>query len=564
MPLVLCDPFLLSSRFSSLQTVKLREIGWYPSTPTQSPLLGLPSTLLHLEFEEAVNQMFRAPTGSLPLCHLLLTGVDFSVAFPQLESLSLAFNYQRLTVRQAESEAERNWISTVPSSLTSLKLVAVGNVVALVRFLLGEPVRQRHATTKLTADDSSSTAPSPSKHVHPFPLLRSLEIEGMNLTDYSPLANYLPPLLTHICCSRHRSYFGRFYCSQSTFEATSDSILSDPARNLRTIHLDGHSSDETLKGFAQRTEPVSLFLNDLKPHFIIPLPISSRLKRLELLARVTGHSINADAQPKLPLEQLIASGTQLDYLSVWSIAPPEMDEEQEKLISTVLASLSTLDVRVIQREHLTLLPATLKTLSILQMRFRDRNVNEWFSLLPTGLLSLTCPHLCCEIGHVPLLPRSITDLSFSPCNRQQLGTQFVSAEELASGLLPYDEIDGDMAVLPSLPPNLVTLQMSGESLQLDSKFGLFLPRSVRTVVGHKFFSLNIADRSRSKLGRIGGFFGIGGIPGTKELLKRAINFFPPSCQIHLVFYAPGVLNKERVRVSDEEVAKVCRFSSLMY
>ena len=552
------NPFPLVSRFSSLHAVKLRAVHWKFPEVQQSPFLGLPSTLLHLEFETTSTFIHDKQT---PLCDVFLRGFDFKASFPKLATLSLSFARCVIPPSYEKDALDSTWISTLPPSLTSLTLHNAGYMVVLTRYIFGEASLEGSLWPKLGFKNGLEPA---SPRTHPFPNLRNLDLGDANLFIFGPLEVTLPPGLTRFCVAHQRTYFEGYAYYEPPYDVSETSNTSSiPLRNLKMIHL-GAVPDSMYHSIAQYAKPVALILDHVSnPN--LALPITSKLKKLRYLAPTYRPSSIVQADPsslKLPLEDLYKAGARLDDVHIWSLAleGPQTFEQKNRL-SSVFASLSTLRLNTLREMDLPLLPSSLTMLSLMTWSPTGPPEEEWLSRLPQGLLRFQCGDFL-EIGHLPLLPRTVTDLRAMVSNRRGIGTRFLSIEQRAERDLPYDSIVGNTNVLFGLPPNLKALQLDG-CMVLDSNFGLFLPRSLQSIICDDEIVLNIADVARSKVEKIGGFFGIGAIPKTPELLKRSIGFFPPSCLVILRVVTPAIISDSLIEVHWQNIARICPYWSLM-
>lgn len=498
---VIFDPFRLLSRFSRLHSVRLETLWYKPSSMVdRSPLIVLPPTLRHLELRWCHPKWIRPVElreGEKSIDEILVAGMHFKDAFPELVSLIL------ITFQDAERKTSdfQSWTCTLPRSLTRLALSHKLAYQMAYTILLGCP----DANPSLgSISDSTSSSFIPVN----LPNLTSLELQKC-LVPTIPLGFTFPSTLKHL---------------RWPFFANEPHLLNS-LHHLDSLHLNSMRLD-LLENFNSLT-----FLS-IERLTAGSLPVLPSLKTLRLKSVL----VHCDTSDRTILHDLFDSGIKLTELQLEGILlPNDPSIELREMISSVFSSLTSLTISDCLPHKWWIFPRGLLYLHLFILPIDAVEVEEdsWRNL-PQGLLHLDCSHITVEIGFIPLLPRSITELCIFPTNCKRFGTRFITPEMRTDGL-PYDAIQPDMDLLFGLPPNLRKLHIHGyDSVVWHSTFGLFLPRTLRLVTGKS--ALMVAEQE-GLLNRVASFIGRG--ESTEQLLKRTIDYFPSGCECTFLPQIPG-------------------------
>lgn len=237
------------------------------------------------------------------------------------------------------------------------------------------------------------------------------------------------------------------------------------------------------------------------------------------------------------ITELHRKGIKLHMLEVGEIALSDAPDERRALevnsiLTSVFASLKVLHLQDFYSDLIPHLPADLE---VLEWEYSGEEpwTEEQVRQLPPRLTRLSAASARIELGHVPLLPRSLLDLKLGVMNSLLLGTRFVTPEMRLDGL-PYDTIEPTSNLLFGLPPCLRNLAVHSPK-NFETRLGLFLPRCLLTLSPSATFSMptriNLRDRSEPIFGRfIGQYIGLSPAPTPKEeLIAKIVSYFPPGC-----------------------------------
>lgn len=576
-PVLLNNPFPMLSSLPHLHTVRLHRVWWTPSPGQGLPWHVLPVTLRHLEFESCPLLLADSDSRKVPHKPYVEDYVDFdfSRAFPQLERLKIV-----LAEKTESRENGPHWIRKLPPTIRHLSLRSIPFPVDILFYVQGvenqpagtPPISMNPLTPAPTAipfaghassSASSSSSPSTtdnSAEGFPFPHLRSLVLAHPQCQGYPDYVK-LPPQLRHLTWmprdDPEADFEGDVFFASADHTAAGDSSTDTSARLSSSSAVAGvpctssssasTNSKLSIKSFACGFIPddgIKLLIKHAAPqlssfrtlfqiHGLDAHLFSSHLTHLEFAAE----SWSLDALCTL----LNESHIHLKTLKLGLPTIPEKidDEEARSAITSAFSSLTHLHVPITPH-YFPLLPSDLQYLGIHATWTHPLALSsEDIKLLPPHLTNLWLRNATVEIGDVPLLPRSLLHLSFHPVNLLQKGTVHVTDdmkspnEPYYAAELEYDTITPKTHLLFGLPPHLISLSIFGD-LVFESRFGLFLPRSVRHVNGDSgnLWRVNISDTSQklTSLERIGSWFGVTQRPPSKpQLLLRALSFFPPGC-----------------------------------
>lgn len=497
------DPFPLLSRFSSLQSLRLQCLWWTPSsTLNRSPLFLLPSTLRHLELRWAPfphEREYCVQGEEKTIGQTMVEGMSFNTAFPELQTLIITTPFQDMWQQRSRNKLQ-HWTNTLPTSLTHLTL---SHMLAVY---MSNAIVQEFSSPSTDASSSISTDCCTLKSASLASKLPHL----MHLELLDPGVAQLP--------------------SEVCWPTKLTTLIWPP-----------------LTGNPPGSDPTIMIPLDSWQHPEGTLP--STLTSIKL-RHATIDCINSD---DTLIHRIASSGMRLTELQFGVLRLPNIpSSELRATFASAFTSLTSLDY-IAKHGSWWILPPTLRYLRVgIPIGVAVRPKPEDWSLLPQGLLQFHYGQLSIELGHIPLLPRTITDLTILPINRERLGTQFLTQAIRDDGL-PYDEITPDMNLLYGLPPNLRTLHIYGSQHLMHAKFGLYLPRSLMFVTGN--VEIDVLEKERSKLQRFGSIFGVGDLESTDQLLKRCVDYFPPGCQCSFNFRIPTLTSSSLAKLKD--ITRLC-------
>lgn len=442
------------------------------------------------------------------------------------------------------------------------------------------------------AQDSTASSTSQTHSTGPpLPQLIALELFSRALRN-APLLSELPPTLTHFAWDSGRAPFadgrlaslistelGRSLSTRNPNSPSSSSSLSSSAPSSSST-----AGDSSISFKQDRKHPSllkSLHLAELpNTHYFDSAEgdtfywverltiadeafgyrngISKYLTELRLLAEDTIDF----ATPNSPnvFRILHSAGTRLKLLQFGSVVLPQqattLQDETREIITSVLATVTSLSVT----EWHTLLLCTLpRGLEQLHLTYRAERDEFWGAKqllqLPPTLLVFQAPWIRIELGDVPFLPRLLQHARFRPINDSGLGTRNLTPEMRAGSSLPYETITGSTNLLFGLPPNLTWLSVSMSTMTFESRFGMFLPRSV-TRVDSSGGDIDTRDTSESRFRAIGAWLGVSEAPTAEGvLLTRALRFFPTGCTSNMYFGQQRMTVLQEVKYTTRETRR---------
>lgn len=568
------NPFHLLSRLPLLLTVKLHRVWWTPSPNAPSPFSLLPRTVRHLEYEVAPSR-YSLPLHSecVPTWHVLLN-VNFGSCFPELEILKVKVE---LSFTQATEESGTPaWVLTLPPSLTALSLANVGHLKTILLFIKGEiPAEAMKHEFSPPPKNLARASPRCPPYAPPFSFLLGLEL--CHQKHDIPLLTHLPPSLvhfkwTHFMEINDNSMEAAISAEQSSRVVVTNSQFRLVERALRPIESPRTATRSTLHSVhlsSSNNDSIQL-LHSLKRLSALILPNISRTELLPVpktLTRLEVPLLTIDlkdtSNPSL-FHRLYETGTHLKEFQFQRLQlPAKVDEGMRKLITSVLDSVLVLSIQEAVTFDISFLPRGLRTFrahtSVLgSITWDDYDLSQ----LPQGLTKLSCPQIKIDLGDVPLLPRSILFLKFTPVNGMVIGTSNLTPAMRLDGL-PYDSITPTTQVLFGLPPLLRSLSIFGD-LEFDSTFGAFLPRTLQRVDGdgtRDQHCIKIEDSNKSYLHSLGSWFGLTQAQYSREeLLRRAISLFPPGCTCALLFLERSLIIRTEVDFS--QLVPICPYTTM--
>lgn len=420
------------------------------------------------------------------------------------------------------------WVKTLPTSLEALSLSSFGHSAEIFYYLCG-------VQDSLDIEIGDPSVKRKRRNVAPSTEDRTLPLPSLTFVEFTATASdaimdwcMLPP------CWRRFQWVEDISATLSDFNFVNHNLNAPQEHEegllgLRSLSL-AAESDLSFPWFEKYCPHLThLEIFGINSNNAI-LPVTPSLKRLELHRRAQYFFNPRTAQ------RLLESGVQLDMLLVDSTYEniPSADA-----LKKVMSTLTVIDVEWLgSSSDLACLPATLRVLRVSD----DYDLENALSgpdilKLPPSLTELTWPHMFIELFLIPLLPRKLEILRFSPANLLPQGAKHITnemrSEADARGELHLIEAIGPSTrVLYGLPPGLKHLVLTSPPFTFDENFGAYLPRSLLSLrsCGRDPILVNIDNTPKSVLAK---WFGTSE-PGA-ERVKEAICSFPPECECSLYF-----------------------------
>lgn len=486
--------------FPSLRVLKLHRLEFPPDSIgcyIESPFKSLPSTLTHLELD------FTTTSSATP--DHLLYGLNFGESFPRLEVCKLCADV-----------VNWHWMLTLPPTLLALLVRRHFDSEEIYSFVSGN--------IKSPLYDESHELVLEAQTGCPFPSLLVLEFANEQYHD-SPLLATLPPTVTWFSwMSPPDDNWIHFLETEKQRPLLREASQRSPEDRavLRSLRLFAPAETDFDLPSHYPQQALSLTFSDDEEYPLLPSLTYLRSPNYILTGT---DELSAS---------IIDKGLKLHTLVLGSITLSSPEAAQ--VVTSLLATVKVLRIWNCTSNLLSLLPSGLETFEI-----EDADESHWYEdqirLLPSTLTCLYMTAVNMEIGHLPLLPRSILDLRVNLVNDKGLGTRLITPEMRLDGL-PYDSIGTQSHLLLGLPPNLLYLTIY-YLMDFDSTVGLFLPRSLRKLSSDNFASCRIQTSITTSMAVEQGelqHIGIRQAETAKEArLQRAISFFPPGCICSLPF-----------------------------
>lgn len=443
------NPSSLLSHFTALKVLQLHSVTWIPLDGASSPLDVLPATLERLDYScTAPGQYEDSP---------FLRNFDYATAFPRLRTLRLggenAFHLDvDLTPKPTPS---------FPPSLTVLVSVEVFTHEEVLAFFSGLPSNSEEASNSLTGA-------LPCK----LPHLCVLQLHFTQSHDvHLPPKELLPPRLVALQWTGHRRVTPIF--------AEDQFFNYDEGQDLKLAHLETLESAEARKFRLPFLRSVT-FDSEEEANIDWIASLSGELESIDFMGECGSHELMNILSPTSHTPH--PSGRDQHYifsriksLNTWDWSFPGV--AQPYIDAARFSSLTSLTIDFLDSAGWYFLPSTLTALRVNE---GGDDASNHLTGLPQGLLLFTLENGPLDIGVLAQLPRSLLHLYCSLTNEGHIGTQLLQLQNgsFPNDGLPYDQIKGSDNILIGLPPNLESLVLIGD-FQLDERFAIFLPRSLR-------------------------------------------------------------------------------------
>lgn len=565
-PLHRSNPFPALSKLPMLHTVILQRVCYSFRSEEhdgKSPFLSLPPTLRHLEFEETTPKNLPIEFSSSkrvpnpPHDVNWIADIDYGKAFPQLQRL-------RIFLREVpKARLHPRWASTLPPTLEALSICNIGFSNEIMYFICG-------SEDALDINPTLLGLPADTRRLPTFPAVKTLPLPSLSLlhildapTHLTFNVDALPPKLhdfrwIQLNAFNHVPTLPELLPQHPIQQSDGSDSSSAPSQakmsGLQSLVLWNPRDLYWLTGqrdqlhLVHMTTPVSIQTPQ-------DLPFTAYLQSLDVVLDSDARSFDIIAT------SLDAAGATLKSLTLRGKASIDPNNAIHR---RVLSSLTYLHLPSLDSTSAILAATGLTTLKVSYSGHSKAVSEAELRQLPSGLTTLDWASICIELGHVPLLPRTLRHLTFSPVHGLKIGNRFVTPEIIAEASRPglaqlYESITPESNLLFGLPPNLESLNLRGDMPIFESNFGLFLPSSLRAIHGdgRNNWCIDI-NAGASKPTGIASFSSWLGIPSKSvgNRLAYAIGCFPPMCISSLYFRKGGLVSKN---IGIEEIRPMCNY-----